>query len=393
MRTWAILLLLIGNLFSPRLGMAVQTPVEFNDVKATFEFGKTVIFYATITSQAGITEAYLFVQPKGQSTRVKPVTINNTGQISLPFDVTTDPLIPFARIEYWFSVTTPDGQKFESSKYVFDYIDNRYQWQILQDDKFQVHWYSGDLTFGQAALNAAGAGLKSAQNYLNLQPNFPLQIYIYSNQVDLQGGLPPGFQSWIAGHASPDIGTILISIAPGPEQQIEFERQIPHEIVHVLQFKLMGETYQRIPTWLVEGSASLAELYPNPDYKWVLDQSVKEERLIPFTSLCTGFPREASGAFLAYAESTSFVRYLYQKYGVSGMVTMMTKYHDGLGCEEGATAAFGSSLSQLENTWQQDALGMISGGLALRNLLPYLVISAILLVVPLVIGLLLLRKP
>jgi hypothetical protein len=44
--------------------------------------------------------------------------------------------------------------------------------------------------------------------------------------------------------------------------------------------------------------------------------------------------------------------------------------------------AFGSSLSQMDQQWWQEALGENVGGLAIRNLLPYLVVLVVILAFP-----------
>jgi len=44
--------------------------------------------------------------------------------------------------------------------------------------------------------------------------------------------------------------------------------------------------------------------------------------------------------------------------------------------------AFGNPLSQMDQQWRQEALGENVGGLAFRNLLPYLVILVVILAFP-----------
>ncbi len=175
-----------------------------------------------------------------------------------------------------------------------------------------------------------------------------------------------------------------MSIPQGPEQRLELERQLPHEMVHILQYQKLGESYQKLPLWLIEGTASLAELYPNPDYQWVLEKTVSQNALTPIANLCSVFPQEASGAFLAYAQSTSFVRYLYQKFGITKMEELMQNYQDGLGCEQGVMATFGISLRQLESDWQREALGVNVELLALQNLIPFFLLAVAILLPPLV---------
>jgi hypothetical protein len=171
---------------------------------------------------------------------------------------------------------------------------------------------------------------------------------------------------------------ILISIAPGPGENLEMERQIPHEMMHLAQYEFIGNAFEKQPYWLVEGTASVAELYPNPEYRRALEKAVETRKLLPMANLCAAFPQDASGAFLAYAQSASFVRFLHEKFGASGLQDLFLRYQDGLGCEEAVSAAYGLTLSQLEYRWQQEVLAVNPEGLVARNLLPYFALAGLL---------------
>jgi hypothetical protein len=99
-------------------------------------------------------------------------------------------------------------------------------------------------------------------------------------------------------------------------------------------------------------------------------------------SLCASFPREASGAFLAYAQSASFVRYLHDTYGSSGIQKLLKAYGDGIACEEGTNEAFNIPLNQLDVQWKREALKMDMSVFALQNLFPYILIALVILLSP-----------
>jgi hypothetical protein len=372
MRLWLIVSILLANLTAP--APTASTEIEVSQTAVFYEYGEKIIFQAQISPVDQIKHVFLFIQSVGQSTRIEPVTYDTTGGIIHEYDARQFPLRPFARTDYWYRIILEDDFEFTSTKYSFDYIDNRFDWQVLQNERFLARWYAGGLEFGQEIIDVAETSLQSAYRYLPVEPAFPIQIYVYASASDLQQALNLSSQSWIAGHASTDLGVILISIPDGIQRRVELERQLPHEFVHLIQYALVGDHYHTMPVWLLEGMASLAELYPNPEYERVLKKAVEEQSLMPFENLCTVFPREASGAFLAYAQSASFVRYLHQKHGTSGLKSLMLQYQDGLGCSEGVQAVYGLSLLQLESQWQMEALRINLHALAWNNLAPYLLI-------------------
>jgi hypothetical protein len=378
-RFWTAALILLRFCFFQQL-----PEIDIQDVTVSYEFSQQITFRAHLEPADEIQEVYLFLQPVGETTRLGKAEVSTDGDLVFVFDAQKDPLEPFIHVVYWLRVILKDQQEIESQRFSFDYNDNRFEWQSLQDEQFVVHWYEGEMDFGQSVLNVAHQGLDSATSILPVDISQQINIYVYARSVDLQGALQSAQRTWVAGHASPVSSIILITVPAGPAQRLELERQIPHEMVHLLEYQLVGKDYTRMPVWLVEGLASMAELYPNPEYQRVLQTSAREGNLLSISTLCESFPRDASGAFLAYAQAKSFTQFLYETYGSSGLLTLIQHYQDGLGYEEGAAATFGSGLQQLEFRWQQEVLGVQAGYYKLRNLSPYLFLLGVLVIIPLI---------
>ena len=112
----------------------------------------------------------------------------------------------------------------------------------------------------------------------------------------------------MAGHADPDLGVMVVSVPDGPTQRIEMERQIPHELMHVLLYQLIGNKYQ-LPTWFNEGLATISELYPDPDYYTYLMRAKANDSLIPLTNLCASFPLGVEPTWLTPRQALSCVSF------------------------------------------------------------------------------------
>ena len=124
----------------------------------------------------------------------------------------------------------------------------------------------------------------------------------------------------------------------------------------------------------------------------MLTEAVTNNHLISLKDLCGSFPSDAGQAFLAYAESRSFVNYLHDSYGSSGVQNIMSTYADGIDCENGSERAFGVSLSTLEQKWRASVLGGNRFLTALQNISPYLVLLCLVLIIPFIGILSTLRK-
>jgi hypothetical protein len=262
-------------------------------------------------------------------------------------------------------------------------MDDSFNWQTLESGLLKVHWYEGDVNFGQAALEAAQTGLESISQLLPSKLEQPIEIFVYASTDDLQSELIPGGENWVAGHADPALGVVKVVVQPGSEQGITMQQRVPHELMHVMLYRHIGAGYQNIPAWLREGMATLTELYPNAEYARALTDAVSADRLISLKNLCISFPADPGQAFLAYAEAHSFTSYLHGSYGSTGLLNLAASYASGLDCERGAERALGASLSSLETQWRASVLGEKTFVSTLQNISPYLVLLCLVLLIPL----------
>lgn len=370
-----------------------QSVVELENVEASYQYGEQITFIARIKSSIQIHQASIVIIDETHGlTHVQPLEIDQDGRADYRFDVKQNILRPFSLVKWKYQFALSDGSTFESTTYIIRYEDNRFDWQMLEAGALQVNWYNSDANFGQAALNAAQAGLQSISMLVPLDLAQPIDVFIYADSDDLRGTLDLGGEDWVAGHASPAVGVAMVVIEPGAEQSIFMEQRIPHELMHVMLYRHVGSGYRNIPAWLREGTATLAEIYPNADYDRVLADAGANDKLIPLRDLCSSFPPNAGEAFLAYAESRSFTTYLHDKYGSAGLLSLAGYYADGMDCERGTERAFGMSLSKLELDWREAVLGQQAVGFALRNMFPYLVLLCLVLFLPFVGGLSMIRK-
>jgi len=250
--------------------------------------------------------------------------------------------------------------------------DNRFQWQQMENPPFRVHWYRGDTAFAQNILDAAVQGLVQAQEiWAAPYPQTTVAIYVYADAQALQSAL--GAEGWVAGHASPAYNALFVALADTPEQTALIRRLVPHELAHYLLYQQTGPAgYRSLPTWLNEGLASTNELSPNPDYAIVLREALENHRFIPITDLCHGFPTDASGALLAYAESASFTDYLLHRYGRSTLRALIAAYADGMECNAGAEHILGEPLRRLDRDWQAETFNLGKWAQLFQHMLPWL---------------------
>jgi hypothetical protein len=388
---WIIILAGIALGLNRALPTRAQTPeVEISPVD--YIFGRQITFLAKYQSDvAPVAARFYFRRPEDKEAIMVPATLDDQGVLTYEYDFMRFPLRAFSRVEYRFEVVIDGGETVSSSQEVFPYEDNRFVWQSMQSGPFRVHWYDGDAAFGQELLDVAQRGLQQAQSWLLEatldEPDKMIDIYTYASKEEMRSTLLLGGTNWVAGHADPDMQLIVVSIPPGPEQSTEMERQIPHELMHTLLYLIVGPDYYKQPTWLIEGLASINEIYPNPYYHTILSQAVDRDGLLSFSDICQNFPVDASGAYLAYAQAASFTRYLFDQYGAEGLETLIENYRQSskLDCQDGTAKALGLSLNQLERGWRQTALGEKTASTEASSPWPWVTVLGVVLAVPLIV--------
>lgn len=381
------LLFFLLGFAQPVHAQSAPQKLEISDQGFSYEFGESLTFQAQLILPAPAAEVFLVFRVEGESqTRVVPLKPAADGKTDLRYDLKQNPIHPFSQLEVSYRARLESGVELVSESFTVEYLDNRFPWQVLNGEWVTVHWYAGDLSFGQAAMDVALRGLERARELLLISPAQPVDIYIYASAFDLQTALEIGGLPWVGGHASPDLRLALVAISPGPDQGLEFDRKIPHELSHILTFDLAPERYDRLPTWLREGIATQTELAANPDYPLALTRAEAEGTLLPLADLCHGFPQDTGRVFLAYAEAQSFTGYVIQKYGQTGLLALIKAYGDGLDCQQGSISALGQPLAVLDQNWRAAALGDQVGAEAFQNLFPYLALLVIGLAISLTSG-------
>ena len=364
---------------------AGQGGVTFERVEAVYRFGEQVDFLAAILSPSPLQSASITVFDQRLNVlRSEPLTVNADGASQFILDARQTNIRAFTLVYWRYDLVLGDGAAFQSDFFSFRYDDNRFDWQELEEGGLRLRWTQGDEAFAQNTLDAARAGLDAIGQYFPVDLAQPVDIFIYASQADMQF---PGYDSWVVGVAEPSSNVALAVIEPGNEQAELMGWRIPHELMHVMMYRYLGEGYDNAPAWLREGFATLVEANPSPEYDNALSDAAAREALMPLVDLCASFPVQADSAFVAYAQARSFVAFLRDTFGVTNLVALATAYADGLTCDSGVELVYGLTLTQLEADWRQSALGQEVLNSALQATFPYLVLLCVMLAIPLALGL------
>ena len=354
---------------------------------ADYAFGQVINFNLTIDDISNVEQVTLFFKaPEFDNTYVADVEFSGN-TLTYPVDLNQVRLAPFTTVTYWWQIENKDGSITTLPEQTFSYSDDQFEWRSLENDGVTVYWTGDEVGLGQLGHDI----IAETQPLLSeLIPNAPasgFDVYIYPSSGDLRAALRLTGRDWVGAHAHPELGVLLVTAVNSRTAASDLRQSIPHEMVHYDLYQVLGANYDNLPAWFNEGLASLVETNPNPNYELALETAVANKSTIPFTQLCERFPLAEDQAVLAYAQSLSFLEYIQDKYGNSGIQQLIAAYANGGDCDSGVAQAFDLSMAELEQSWLQSqqvrsplAQFFLDSGVWLILLLGGFVIAALLLV-------------
>ncbi len=374
---WVLLfLVLMGGKVRPARRPALAFPMESTPVQAvsdltpvqpqvTYRFGENVHIESRLQTDRPIRSVQVLLRPEKAVSNLV-IAMQPAGDRWVADFVPREEhyMPPFVTVFYWFQVKYQDGTGEESASFTFQYEDNRFRWEQLTRPPFQVHWPQGmDAEIAYQVLQFAQSSLERMRiQWLAPKPQ-RVRLFLYPTEEDLEAVLfgPP---EWAGSYALPRWG--LVFLVAGEDRPVALDVATAHEVAHVVMFQALGGDADRLPWWLNEGLASLAEPVFRERYQQVLSRAWEDGTLYPMSALCAA-PLERE-MILAYAQAASFTNFLYLRFGARPLHTLLLTYAGGVGCEQGIRQVYGQSLAELDARWRQEELAY--SATALRSQIP-----------------------
>jgi hypothetical protein len=230
-----------------------------------------------------------------------------------------------------------------------EYVDDQYEWRILNKGNIQVHWVGDDPAVAQVVLDSALKALPKLRTMIPFLMPSRIRIYVYPSLAELQAGLRLTGREWIGAHAHPELGVILVAAANPRTATVDLDNEIAHELSHLLLFQYAGIGESDIPLWFDEGLATVLEPSSNGNFDSLVQRAIEEQRTIPLPELCRSFPIDEE--LLAYAESASVIRYIQAQYGNGAVSQMVFALADGADCRSMVQRTLGLNLEELYEEW------------------------------------------
>jgi hypothetical protein len=257
---------------------------------------------------------------------------------------------PGSKIWWQWRVTDSDGNETLVDRQETLWLDSEHAWQSLSGEGVIVHWYRTDAGFGTQMFDAATKGVARVHDLIDLQPQGPVDLYLYSTFDDL-GAAVLYEAGWTAGLSFGGYNIIILGIPSGQEDW--GKGAIAHELMHTIVDDFTFSCLVEIPSWLHEGLAMDSEGGPGAAGMADLQNAIGKDTIFPVRSLGGNFPEDPSQAQLAYEESFSVVDFLIQKWGSAKMRLLLTALRDGKPIDAALDEVYGFNVDGLDAAWRK----------------------------------------
>ena len=378
-----LILALILTLSAAPLTYAQSPPPDSLNASptASYTFGQGLDFGLMLVNNPVLTTATLHVStPQFTTTYLAefPIAADNGATIQLQHTINLAELYiqPFTTVTHWWTLTAADGTLYELPAQTLAYDDNTFPWKIQEEAGIGMYWIADGLDLGQVGMDVVKESLPRILSIIPANMSDGIRIYLYPSADDFQAALSLTQQEWVGGHASPELGVIMLPAENPRTAVVDLRRRIPHELSHLVLYQATGAQYHNVPRWFDEGLGTLFESIPNPNYATALEKALANDTLVPFSQLCTQFPNQSNDEILqAYAQSHSLMTYIQDTYGNQKIQEMIIALADGATCETVTTRTLDRSIDQLTADWLA-AVNPNSGlgGLGLSSNLIWLIV-------------------
>ncbi|NIP26916.1 MAG: hypothetical protein GWO38_24645, partial [Phycisphaerae bacterium] len=261
-------------------------------------------------------------------------------------------LPPGTEIEYWWRLTDAEGNVLKTEPEIYLYLDNRYNFKTLSNDRLSLYWYNGNRSFGKVLFEQAVKALDRLETDVGVFIDRPIKIFIYGTHADLLNALSIGAREWTGGVAFTDQGVVVIGIEP---DNLDWGlRAMTHEMTHLVIHQATDNPYGDLPTWLNEGLAVYNEDPDNlnPRYQEILTEAIATDSLFTLRSLSSSFPADHEEASLAYGQSGAIVHFLIDAYEPEAMAKLLEIFSEGAVYDKALIEALGVDTWDLDNAFR-----------------------------------------
>ncbi len=335
-----------------------EVEIEVTRDEVWLDFPESADFRLQATAISPIVSAKLIFGVTAQTctpiTQVAEMNFESTTELDITWrwEIIENQLIPPGSEIWWqWQLETEDGEPLMTERQTAVYLDSWFVWQSISEENLTVHWYRGPNNIGEEMLAAGLSAIEQLAIDTGLRLTEPIDLYLYDEPFDLRISVP-GAPAWVGGAAFPEKSIVL---AVANKDYLDYGADtVKHEIGHVVIGRLTFNCVTRLPTWLNEGLAMVAEGRVDEHSITAVSEAAINNAIIPLAQLEGSFSIHSDRARLSYAQSYSLTSYLIESYGQANLLALLEQVQQGNTLESTLVSVYGFDIDEFEADWRED---------------------------------------
>ena len=317
----------------------------FGEATADATYAVGIRFDVELVGSAPDRLEILLRTPGSDSSFVTPVEPDGDSATHL-WDTSMGHVTPNTLVTYQWRATIGDEVVLGPEESV-RYEDDRegLDWQRAQLGEATVHWYGDAEAQARRFGELTAVGVERAEDLLGTELAGPVDVFVYDSREDFFGALGPGAREWTGAAAYSELRTIFMWLGGGSPAYLEVA--MVHEVTHIVFFDATDNAFHEPARWLNEGVATWSESEDAGDQRGIVEFEASGAGLFSFDAISAQFPIGERGGQLSYAQGTTMIDLIIDRYGREAIARLTAAYRDGASDAEALEAATGINADQL----------------------------------------------
>lgn len=299
----------------------------FGEAAADSTYGVEIRFEVDLLGDPPERLELLLRTPDSESSFVTAVEASGEA-VTYVWDTSVEHVTPNTLITYQWRATDGDEVTL-GPELTIRYEDDRpgLDWQSEQLGEATVHWYGDAGAQARRFGELTAVGVERAEELLGTRLAGPVDVFVYATRDDFFGALGPGAREWTGAAAFSELRTIFMWLEGGSPAYLEVA--MVHEVTHIVFFDATTNPYHQPARWLNEGVATWSEIGDAGDQRSIVEFEASGGGLFSFEAITEQFPIGDRGSQLSYAQGTTLVDLIVDRFGPEAIARIAAAYQGG----------------------------------------------------------------
>jgi len=348
----------IATLVLSSFPLSARAQAVVEDQWVEQEYPQSLRFHLRASADQEIVEAVLRYEVVGRGTSAfaRVEELQPASQVELEVVVETNTgnsYIPVgSRFRYHWELGLADGGTVSGPEEAFVYLPPDRDWQTVENDVIRVFYYGDREGLARAYLDAGSETYERlARDLFGIElPVLPVHVVLFATESELEEARPGRGTAFDAAVVTcgTKVASDVVLVIPAACGTGDRTDTLRHELAHIINEAAGEGPLGKLPSWLDEGVAVLAQSEPGANYVGAFEAAARVGRLIPFAEMGTP-PNDVRQVDLFYGQAYAMVRFLIDEFGEEALAELFATIKGGQRFDRALESVYGMTLQEFED--------------------------------------------